>query len=426
MKYYNINTPEEIVNFQQAVIQGIGSNKGLFVPHEIPVLPQSFFEDIEHKSDVAIAFGAMRPYISAEEISDEKLMEILSNTLNFNFPLVQISENFDVLELFHGPTMAFKDVGARFMANCLSQFSSEKQDVTILVATSGDTGSAVANGFHGVKGVKVIILFPKSKVSEFQQYQMTSLGDNITAVEVDGNFDDCQALVKRALHDAELNQNIRLSTANSINVARFLPQMIYYFLAYKQLKIKKIYKDWVVSVPSGNFGNITAGLYAKKMGLPIQHFIAANNANDTFYQFLKSGKYVAKDSKSTYSNAMDVGDPSNFVRIMHLYQPWENMQQEISGAVISDDETLKTIHNVYEARNYLLDPHAAVGFAALAEQLTENQHGTVLATASPKKFENVIQKVIPDFPNTEANLNQCSKIAMKNDYAAYKNLIMNN
>lgn len=422
--YYNLNDVTEQVSFQQAVIQGIGRKKGLFVPKEIPSLPKDFFENITQKSNHEIAFDVMRPFISVSDISNADLERILIETLSFETPLVPVTENVDVLELFHGPTMAFKDVGARFMARCLGHFTGKNQEVTVLVATSGDTGSAVAHGFYEVDGVRVVILFPKGKVSPFQEFQMTSLGKNIIAVEVDGNFDDCQALVKQALQDENLTKEIQLSTANSINVARFLPQMLYYFFAYKQLKERNITKDWVVSVPSGNFGNITAGLYAKAMGLPIHHFIAANNQNDTFFTYLQTGEYSAKPSVPTCSNAMDVGDPSNFVRIQSLYGDWQNMKKAISGEVVSDEMTLKTIQHIHASNHYLLDPHGAVGFTALSHHLADNQHGTVLATASPQKFESVIQEVIPEFPSTEVDLGKCHKIQINNDFGMYKALIL--
>ena len=424
MNYINLNDKSEIVSFKQAVIQGIGRNKGLFVPEVIPQLSSDFFENILDLNHIEIAYQVIRPFISTKDISDEKLNEILTDSLSFETPIAQVTDNVGVLELFHGPTMAFKDVGARFMARCLGHFTNENQEVTVLVATSGDTGSAVAQGFHKVPGVRVIILFPKGKVSPFQEYQMTSLGENITAVEVDGNFDDCQALVKQALQDENLNQKLNLSTANSINVARFLPQIFYYYFAYKKLKNKLVDKNWVVSVPSGNFGNLTAGLYAKKMGLPIHKFIAANNENDTFFQYLKTQKYNAKSSISTLSNAMDVGDPSNFVRIIALYNDFEELKNEIIGEVVSDDLTLETIEKVNKNHDYLLDPHGAVGYYALQKYLQENELGTVLATASPQKFEKVIQQVLPDFPSKKVDLALCKKIEIDNDFDAYSQIIV--
>ncbi len=425
MNYRNTNDPNEIVSFKEAVLKGLGNNKGLFVPEEIPQLPESFFLNLPKMSDAEIAFDVLRPYIGVDDMTDDQLRQIVEETFNFPLPLHQLNDREYVLELFHGPTMAFKDVGARFMARCLGLFSQEQDDVTVLVATSGDTGSAVAQGFHNVDGVNVVILFPKGKVSPFQEYQMTSLGDNIRAVEVDGTFDDCQALVKQALHDDKLKQKINLSTANSINVARFLPQMIYYFSAVKQLGERMGHAALVASVPSGNFGNLTAGLYAQRMGLPIARFIAANNANDTFYNYLTFGEYEAKPSVMTYSNAMDVGDPSNFVRIQALFgQSADLIKQQIDGAVVTDAVTVQTIQEVYDAFDYILDPHGAVGYYALHTQLEEREMGMVLATASPQKFESVIQKVIPDYPSPKVDLSSCSKQQIPNDYKAYTEVIL--
>ncbi len=424
MKYKNTNDPNEIVSFKEAVLKGLGNHKGLFVPTEIPKLPDSFFEKLPNMTDAEIAFEVLRPYIGQEDITDAQLKEIVTETFNFPLPVHPLNEREFILELFHGPTMAFKDVGARFMARCLGLFSTEADEVTVLVATSGDTGSAVAQGFHKVNGVRVIILFPKDKVSPFQEYQMTSLGDNIYAVEVDGTFDDCQALVKQALQDENLKERVNLSTANSINVARFLPQMIYYFSAVKQLHHTLKNNALLVSVPSGNFGNLTAGLYAQKMGLPIQHFIAANNANDTFYQFIYSGKYQAKPSVSTHSNAMDVGDPSNFIRIQELYNySWEEIKKHISSEMVSDETTLDVMKEVYNQYAYILDPHTAVGYYALHKNLKEKEVGLVLATASSKKFEKVIQKVITDFPSPKVDLTTCAKQQIPNDYNAYQEII---
>ncbi|MDO4230282.1 MAG: threonine synthase, partial [Capnocytophaga sp.] len=355
----------------------------------------------------------------------QELSEILTDVFSFETPVVQLLENTSILELFHGPTMAFKDVGARFMARCLGRFADKSRPTTVLVATSGDTGSAVAHGFYNVEGVRVIILFPKGKVSPFQEFQMTSLGKNITAVEVDGNFDDCQNLVKQALHDDLLNQSVALSSANSINVARFLPQMLYYFFAYKRLKSALKNREWIVSVPSGNFGNLTAGLYAQAMGLPIARFIAATNANDTFWQYLNTGVYQPKPSVSTYSNAMDVGDPSNFARVQELFKnDYHRIKEEIYSQVVSDVQTLAHIEEIYAQTGYILDPHAAVGHTALLHFIKPNQYGTVLGTAHPLKFDKVIQKVIPDFESPKADLTSCSKKSIKNDYNQYKALII--
>lgn len=400
MKYYNINKTDEVLDFKQAAIKGLGTNKGLFVPERIPTLEPSFFDKIETMSNVEIGVEVMRPYVG-DIFSEEELTQIISETVPFDFPVHTLNNQQNILELFHGPTMAFKDVGARFMARCFGHFAHEKhQQVNILVATSGDTGSAVAQGFYKVSGVNVIILFPKGKVSDFQEYQMTSLGKNITAVEIDGTFDDCQAFVKKAFLNKELNHKFNLSSANSINVARFLPQMLYYFFAYKQLKQQLKGKEWVVSVPSGNLGNITAGLYAQRMGLPIARFVASNNDNKTFYQYLKTGEYLAQKSVTTYSNAMDVGDPSNFDRIVNLYKNnVAALTHNISGAHITDSEVVKEIKKIYAENKYVIDPHCAVGLIGLQQNSQdENEVGTVLATASPYKFIPVIQKAIPTFP----------------------------
>lgn len=424
MNFYNIKHPGEVVSFKQATLQGLGKDKGLFMPEKIPQLAKDFFETIEHKSNLEIAVTAMYPYVEGS-LSKDELTTILKDVFSFETPVVPLLDDTSVLELFHGPTMAFKDVGARFMARCLGHFSDKTKPLTVLVATSGDTGSAVAHGFYEVEGVNVIILFPKGKVSPFQEFQMTSLGKNIHAVEVEGVFDHCQTLVKQALHDRHLNEKVALSSANSINVARFLPQMLYYFFAYKQLKAKLVGKDWVVSVPSGNFGNITAGLYAQAMGLPIAQFIAANNANDTFYQYIQSGVYKAKSSVTTYSNAMDVGDPSNFVRVQELF---DNNHQAIKKAVlstsISDEDTLKEIKTIYDKKAYVLDPHGAVGHLGLKAFLKERQYGTVLATAHPYKFDEVIRKVIPHFEPPKVDLSSCKKECITNIYEVYKELVL--
>lgn len=426
MKYKNLNDSEEIVDFQQAVVQGLGKKKGLFIPEYMPILSSAFFEEIERFSRQEIAFQVLRPFISANVLSDEELMNIVDSTIAFPIPVEHLKDNCSVLELFHGPTMAFKDVGARFMARCLGKFTSKDKNVTVLVATSGDTGSAVAQGFYQVDGVNVVILFPKGKVSPFQEFQMTSLGKNITAVEVDGTFDDCQALVKQALEDENLKKQVNLSTANSINVARFLPQMLYYFYAYQQVKQTLIeYKqELVFAVPSGNFGNLTAGLYAKAMGLPVKKFVAVTNANDTFCQYMQMGNYIAKPSVQTLSNAMDVGDPSNFVRIQHLYnQSLDAMKQDIVSHQVGDSETLKTIQAIQAETGVVLDPHTAVGFVGLDNHLDTNELGIVLATASPQKFDTVIQNVLPNYKSPKVDLSTAKKQQIENDYQAYKNLI---
>lgn len=422
MKYISTKNKQEIVSFEEAVVKGLAKNKGLFMPETIPQLDSSFFETIEKKSNTEIAFEALYPYVKAS-IDKTAFKQILEEVLSFEFPVVRVNDNIYSLELYHGPTQAFKDVGARFMSRCLAHFIGKDKEVHILVATSGDTGSAVANGFYNVDGVQVHVLFPKGKVSPYQEYQMTSLGKNIHALEVDGVFDDCQDLVKQAFNDDELNQHLNLSSANSINIARLLPQMLYYFYAYRDLK--KANKELVVSVPSGNFGNLTAGLIAKKMGLPIQQFIAANNDNDTFYQYYKTATYTPKASVQTYSNAMDVGAPSNFERMMHLYEnDWENLKKDVVASVANNEETLAKMDSVHKESNYILDPHGAVGVIGLDQYLNSDQLGVVLETAHPRKFESVVQKVISSYPDNEVDLEGCQKLAMANSYVDFKNYLL--
>ena len=419
MIYINTKDASEVVSFRQATLNGLASQGGLYVPKSIPVLEPEWIDNIENYSDHDIGFHVMRQLIGTESLSDSELKQIVTETLAFDIPVVDLGDNVNVLELFHGPTLAFKDVGDRFMSRCLRQFSNE-DEVNVLVATSGDTGSAVASGFFGVEGVKVTILFPKGKVSKFQEYQMSSLGHNIIAVEVDGTFDDCQSLVKQAFQDIELNKKYSLSSANSINVARLLPQSLYYFLAYKQMKQRGIAQEIVISVPSGNFGNITAGILAKKMGLPIKRFVAANNANDTFYQYIQTGNWQTKSSVQTISNAMDVGAPSNFDRIQYFYNyDYQTICREISSHTYSDDETLKRMKSFYLAKNYVLDPHGAVGLLALEDHLNDSEQGIFLATAHPKKFESVVVQAIPDYPTELIDLNGCKKSLITNNYEAF-------
>jgi len=419
MIYINTKDTSEVVSFRQATLNGLASQGGLYVPKSIPALETEWIDNIENYSDHDIGFHVMRQLIGTESLSDSELKQIVTETLAFDIPVVDLGDRVNVLELFQGPTLAFKDVGARFMSRCLGQFKNE-DEVNVLVATSGDTGSAVASGFFGVEGVKVTILFPKGKVSKFQEYQMSSLGHNIIAVEVDGTFDDCQSLVKQAFQDIELNKKYSLSSANSINVARLLPQSLYYFLAYKQMKQRGIAQEIVISVPSGNFGNITAGILAKKMGLPIKRFVAANNANDTFYQYIQTGNWQTKSSVQTISNAMDVGAPSNFDRIQYFYNyDYQTICREISSHTYSDDETLKRMKSFYLAKNYVLDPHGAVGLLALEDHLNDSEQGIFLATAHPKKFESVVVQAIPDYPTELIDLNGCKKSLITNNYEAF-------
>ncbi|WP_338762934.1 threonine synthase [Bernardetia sp. ABR2-2B] len=425
---------EEKVSFKEAVINGLTKNSGLYFPENIPSLPTSFFDNIENIEDHQIAFEVLKPFVK-DSLNDEQLKQIIAETLNFPIPVVKVENNIFSLELYHGATQAFKDVGARFMSRCLSHFyskndredSNSNQNVTILVATSGDTGSAVANGFFDVKGIDVKILFPKGKVSPYQEFQMTTLGKNIQAIEVEGTFDDCQKLVKEAFNDTELREKVTLSSANSINVARLLPQMLYYFLAYKQLKKQDKLEDkkLVVSVPSGNLGNISAGLIAKKIGLPVERFIAAHNANDTFYNYLQTGKYQQKSSVLTFSNAMDVGNPSNFERIEYLYKGnLEATKKDISAFTIDDNSTIKEIADCYEKNDYLLDPHGAVGKLALHNSLKENEIGLFLETAHPQKFSEIIQKAIPSYESEKVDLANAKKLSIDNDYDKLVEIIL--
>ncbi|SHF92055.1 threonine synthase [Salegentibacter echinorum] len=396
MKYYSLNDKSHRVSFEEAVIKGLAPGKALYFPEELPKLPSEFFDKLNNLSKEEIAFEAIKPFIGTE-IDDDSLKKIIQETLDFDFPVVNVTKNINTLELFHGPTLAFKDVGARFMAGCLGYFVKKNNlgKITVLVATSGDTGGAVANGFLGVDGIDVVILYPKGKVSEIQEKQLTTLGQNITALEVDGNFDDCQDMVKKAFSDTEISEKCQLTSANSINVARWLPQMFYYFLAYKQLAGKD--QKLAFSVPSGNFGNICAGMLAKKMGLPISHFIAANNENDVVTRYLNSEYYEPKESVQTISNAMDVGNPSNFVRILELFEhEFSNLSQELSSFSFSDEETRQAIKTVEKETNYVMDPHGAVGYLGLQEYLKKNPDvvGTFLETAHPVKFLETVEEVI--------------------------------
>jgi threonine synthase len=395
MQYYSTSNATIKADFRHATIEGQAPDKGLYFPSLIPVLPKQFFNDIDNLPKEEIALKVIQPYV-ADSIPAAELQRIVEETIAFDFPLVPITESISTLELFHGPTLAFKDVGARFMSRCLGYFvKDEKKKVTVLVATSGDTGGAVANGFYNVDGVNVVILYPSGKVSATQEVQLTTLGTNITALEIDGSFDDCQQMVKHAFTDTDLRRRVFLTSANSINVARWLPQQFYYFFAYKQWKEKN--NPPVISVPSGNFGNVCAGLLAYQSGLPISHFVAACNANDTVPQYLKSGVYEAKTSVATISNAMDVGNPSNFVRIMELFeQNLGSVKNILSSYSISDQETRNTIAKVFTDKNYVLDPHGAVAFLALQRYLETHpgQKGFFLETAHPSKFYDVIEPVI--------------------------------
>ena len=396
MKYYSTNRKASDATLEEAVVKGLAADRGLYMPHNIRILPASFYEQIDQLSFQEIASQVADAFFG-EDVPAETLKQIVYDTLSFDVPVVRVRENIYSLELFHGPTLAFKDVGGRFMARLLGYFIRKegKRQVNVLVATSGDTGSAVANGFLGVEGIHVYVLYPKGKVSEIQEKQFTTLGRNITAVEVDGTFDDCQALVKSAFMDQELNERMQLTSANSINVARFLPQAFYYFYAYAQMKKLGREKELVVCVPSGNFGNITAGLFAKRMGLPVKRFIAANNRNDIFYQYLKTGQYAPKPSGQTIANAMDVGDPSNFARILDLYEgSHDAIASEISGETYTDDQIRETVQLTYDETGYLLDPHGACGYRALSENLQPGEVGVFLETAHPAKFLHTVEDII--------------------------------
>ena len=398
MKYYSTNKKAPEATLKEAVIKGLASDRGLYMPRQIKRLPETFFEEIGNLTFQEIANQVAQAFFD-EDVEKETLKQIVYDTLNFETPIVQVTPSIYSLELYHGPTLAFKDVGARFMARLLAYFiKKEKQNnVNVLVATSGDTGSAVANGFLGVEGIHVYVLYPKGKVSKIQESQFTTLGQNITAIEVDGTFDDCQALVKAAFMDEELNRKLYLTSANSINVARFLPQAFYYFNAYAQLQKQGKANQVVISVPSGNFGNITAGLFAKRMGLPVKRFIAANNSNDIFLQYLQTGQYTPRPSIATLANAMDVGDPSNFARILDLYgNSHKAITQEISGAAYNDKQIAQTLRDVYKKTKYLLDPHGACGYQALEDNLQKEETGIFLETAHPAKFLETVEKIIEE------------------------------
>ena len=432
MLYYSTSGNAPKTSLQDAVVKGLAPDKGLYMPERIPTIPKAFFNNIGEMSLQDIAYVVANT-LFGDDIESETLKEIVNDTLNFDIPLVHVAENKYSLELFHGPTLAFKDVGARFMARLLGYFNKKNgtKDVNVLVATSGDTGSAVANGFLGVPGVKVFVLYPKGKVSKIQEAQFTTLGKNITALEISGTFDDCQALVKNAFIDEELNDKLQLTSANSINVARFLPQMFYYFYAYAQLaKMGKPLNNIVVSVPSGNFGNITAGLIGKKMGLPIKRFIAANNRNDIFYQYLISGVYNPRPSIVTIANAMDVGAPSNFARILDLYDnSHEAISKEIAGCTYTDEQIAQTLKETYATTGYLLDPHGAVGYRSLVEGLDENEIGIFLETAHPAKFKETVESIIEDEINIPTKLAAFMKgtkstVKMSSAFPAFKKYLM--
>ncbi len=430
MKYYSTNKKVSGVSLQDAVVKGLAEDKGLFMPDLIKKLPQSFFNTIETLSFQEMAYTVADAFFG-EDVEAEALKKIVYDTLNFDVPLVHVNDNIYSLELYHGPTLAFKDVGGRFMSRLLGYFIQKQSNtlVNVLVATSGDTGSAVANGFLRVEGIHVYVLYPKGLVSPIQECQFTTLGQNITALEVDGTFDDCQALVKSAFMDGELNSILKLTSANSINVARFIPQSFYYFYAYAQLKKLGKADNVVMCVPSGNFGNITAGLFGKRMGLPLKRFIAANNRNDIFLQYLQTGVYTPRPSVSTIANAMDVGDPSNFARVLDLYGgSHEAISAEISAVSYTDEQISDTLKACKHETGYLLDPHGAVGYRALQEGLKPNEIGVFLETAHPAKFLETVEQIIEEKIDIPQKLQEFMKgekksISLSKDFSSFKNFL---
>lgn len=444
MQYYSTNKKAPIATLEKAVVKGLAEDKGLYMPENIKPLPQSFFDNCDKMSFQEIAYQVADCFFG-EDVDAESLKNIVYDTLQFDCPVVKVTDNIYTLELFHGPTLAFKDVGARFMARLLQYFlkkggeyvSSSNSDtanknVNVLVATSGDTGSAVANGFLGVDGIHVYVLYPKGKVSPIQECQFTTLGKNITAIEVDGVFDDCQALVKSAFMDAELNAHMKLTSANSINVARFLPQAFYYFNAYARMKEMGLLtyenntSNLVMCVPSGNFGNICSALFGKRMGLPVKRFIAANNANDIFYKYLQTGEYNPKPSVQTIANAMDVGDPSNFARIYDLYKAdHKAICADIAGATYNNDEIAQTMNHCYSDTGYILDPHGACGYQALSDLMQSGEIGVFCETAHPAKFKDTVDGILSSDIEIPAKLQAFMKgekqsIEMSKDFASFK------
>lgn len=431
MKFYSTNSPDVKVSLKEAVLKGLAADKGLYMPEFIPELGKAFMDNIQDKTLPEIGFEVLKPFF-CPDIPEDKFRALVDDALNFEIPTVKVKENIYSLELFHGPTLAFKDVGARFMARILSHFVGDQQkDINILVATSGDTGSAVANGFYKVPGINVFVLYPKGLVSEVQEKQFTTLGENITSIEVNGTFDDCQRIVKEAFLDKELNEKLILTSANSINLARLLPQSVYYHHGYAQLRKLGLKDDIVFCVPSGNFGNITAGLVAQTMGLPVKKFIAATNINDIVPKYLATGEYVSQPSKATIANAMDVGDPSNFVRILDLYDSKHDVvKSRVEGYSFTDDEIRACLKRVVEQDDYVLDPHGATGFMALEKRLKSDELGVFLETAHPAKFPEVVEPAIerkvnvperlqafmdgiPKSINIEASLAQLKGILLK-------------
>lgn len=431
MKYYSTNKQAPLADLRKAVVKGLAEDKGLYMPETIHRLPQEFFDNIQDFSFQDIAYNVASAFFG-EDVELDALQEIVYDTLRFDCPVAKITDNIYSLELFHGPTLAFKDVGARFMARLLRYFirMEDEEQVNVLVATSGDTGSAVANGFLGVEGIHVYVLYPKGKVSPIQECQFTTLGQNITAIEIDGVFDDCQALVKSAFMDKELNQHMKLTSANSINVARFLPQAFYYFNAYARMKEQGLANQLVMCVPSGNFGNICSALFGHRMGLPIKRFIAANNSNDIFYNYLLTGKYEPRPSIQTLANAMDVGDPSNFARIYDLYNgSHEQITKLISGATYNDQQIRETMRKCFAETGYILDPHGACGYRALKEGLKKEEIGVFCETAHPAKFKEKVDDILSidiEIPKRLAEFMKGEKksVPMSKDFADFKKFLM--
>lgn len=442
MKYYSTNRKSPEATLEKAVVKGLAEDKGLYMPERIKPLSKNFYNNIEKLTFQEIAYNVADCFFG-EDVDAESLKRIVYDTLQFDCPVVKVTENIYTLELFHGPTLAFKDVGARFMARLLQYFlnkggeyaassnSTKNKNVNVLVATSGDTGSAVANGFLGVDGIHVYVLYPKGKVSPIQECQFTTLGRNITAIEVDGVFDDCQALVKNAFMDEELNAHMKLTSANSINVARFLPQAFYYFNAYARMKELGLEENLVMCVPSGNFGNICSALFGKRMGLPVKRFVAANNANDVFFKYLQNGVYEPMASVQTIANAMDVGDPSNFARIYDLYNgSHAEISKDISGATYSDAEIAETMKACYQQTGYVLDPHGACGFQALTDTLQDGEIGVFCETAHPAKFKDTVDSILNTDINIPERLQAFMKgekrsIPMSKNFADFKAFLMN-
>ena len=432
MIYYSTNKKAPVATLEKAVVKGLAEDRGLYMPEQIRQLPNEFFDNIQDMSFQELSYRVADAFFG-EDVDAESLKRIVYDTLSFDCPVKRVTDNIYSLELFHGPTLAFKDVGARFMARLLQYFikkEGETKEVNVLVATSGDTGSAVANGFLGVEGIHVYVLYPKGKVSPIQECQFTTLGKNITAIEVDGVFDDCQALVKSAFMDEELNNHMKLTSANSINVARFLPQSFYYFNAYARMKALGLADNLVMCVPSGNFGNICSALFGRKMGLPVKRFIAANNANDIFYNYLQTGKYEPKASIQTLANAMDVGDPSNFARIYDLHNgSHEAITGYISGATYKDEQIRATMQQCYNETGYTLDPHGACGYQALKDLLKEGEVGVFCETAHPAKFKEKVDEIIGidvEIPERLADFMKGIKqsVPLGKDFAGFKKFLM--